>query len=135
MTEQYPDDIEGANNALGFDAKFPLLEPGKSTDMPMTLPRVLPRDRQAAGIELRLMSFNIWNGGLSGGHPLEQTAKAILASGADVAGLQGKNHKHGRTKKKKCMPAVVSLLVSVSDFICLYFFFHIVDCRVLVNNE
>ncbi|KAG0337007.1 hypothetical protein BG000_005911 [Podila horticola] len=88
MTEQYPDDVEGANNALGFDAKFPLLEPGKSTDMPMTLPRVLPRDRQAAGIELRVMSFNIWNGGLSGGHPLEQTAKAILASGADVAGLQ-----------------------------------------------
>lgn len=89
MTTTYPDDIEGANNALGFDAKFPLLHPAKS-DLPMTLPRVLPRDRQAAGIELRVMSFNIWNGGLSGGYPLEQTAKAILASGADVAGLQGK---------------------------------------------
>ncbi|KAG0031985.1 hypothetical protein BGZ81_000155 [Podila clonocystis] len=88
MTEQYPDDVEGANNALGFDAKFPLLDPRKTADLPMTLPRVLPRDRQAAGIELRVMSFNIWNGGLSGGHPLEQTAKAILASGADVAGLQ-----------------------------------------------
>ncbi|KAF8985829.1 hypothetical protein BGZ52_009925 [Haplosporangium bisporale] len=87
MTTTYPDDVEGTNNALGFDAKFPLLDPAKS-DQPMTLPRVLPRDRQAAGIELRIMSFNIWNGGLSGGHPLEQTAKAILASGADVAGLQ-----------------------------------------------
>jgi hypothetical protein len=120
MTEQYPDDVEGANNALGFDAKFPL-EPGKFTDLPMTLPRVLPRDRQAAGIELRVMSFNIWNGGLSGGHPLEQTAKAILASGADVAGLQGKSMSiEGR--EKKSMSAVVSLC---PDLLLFYFCSHL----------
>ncbi|KAI8602789.1 Endonuclease/exonuclease/phosphatase [Dissophora ornata] len=88
MTTTYSDDIEGANNALGFDAKFQLLKGEDAIPVPVTLPRVLPRDRQAAGIELRIMSFNIWNGGLSGGLPLEQTANAILASGADVVGLQ-----------------------------------------------
>ncbi|KAF9202237.1 hypothetical protein BGZ49_007578 [Haplosporangium sp. Z 27] len=87
-TEQYPDDIEGANNALGFHAKFELLKDEDAVTVPVTLPRVLPRDRQAAGIELRIMSFNIWNGGLSGGQPLQQTAKAILSSGADIVGLQ-----------------------------------------------
>ncbi|KAF9403072.1 hypothetical protein BGX21_007230 [Mortierella sp. AD011] len=88
MIAAYPDDIKGANNALGLDAKSELLKKEGDITMPKTLPRVLPRDRQAAGIELRIMSFNIWNGGLSGGLPLEQTAKAILASGADVVGLQ-----------------------------------------------
>ncbi|KAG0203668.1 hypothetical protein BGX28_004112 [Mortierella sp. GBA30] len=88
MTEASPDDIEGANNALGFDGKFPLLKGEDAITPPMTLPRVLPRERRAAGIELRIMSFNIWNGGLSSGMPLEQTANAILASGADVVGLQ-----------------------------------------------
>ncbi|KAF9979240.1 hypothetical protein BGZ65_006700, partial [Modicella reniformis] len=88
MIKTYPDDIGGANNALGFHAKFPLLKDEEIQDVPMTLPRILPREQQAAGIELRIMSFNIWNGGLSGGQALEQTAKAILTSGADVVGLQ-----------------------------------------------
>lgn len=89
-TKKFTDDIEGANNALGFDGKFPLFKGEDTLTIPMTLPRVLPRERRAAGVELRIMSFNIWNGGLSGGYPIEQTAKAILASGADVVGLQGK---------------------------------------------
>ncbi|KAF9113348.1 hypothetical protein BGX27_001737 [Mortierella sp. AM989] len=88
MTETNPDDIEGANHALGFNAKFELLKGEDDVTVPVTLPRVLPRERRAAGIELRIMSFNIWNGGLFGGLPLKQTAKAILSSGADVVGLQ-----------------------------------------------
>ncbi|KAF9936531.1 hypothetical protein BGZ67_002254 [Mortierella alpina] len=88
MVETYADDVEGANNALGFDGKFPLLQGEDTLTLPRTLPRVLPRERRAAGIELRIMSFNIWNGGLASGMPLEQTAKAILASGADIVGLQ-----------------------------------------------
>jgi hypothetical protein len=97
MKDTCPDDVEGANNALGFDGKFPLLE--GEVDIPKTLPRILPRERRAAGIELRIMTYNIWNGGLSSGQPLEQTAKAILASGADVVGLQGE--RDGRRNRKK----------------------------------
>jgi exodeoxyribonuclease III len=37
---------------------------------------------------LRVMSFNIWVGGESGGQPLEQTAKVVKESGADIIGLQ-----------------------------------------------
>lgn len=96
MIETYADDVEGANNALGFDGKFPLFHGEDTVTLPKTLPRVLPRERRAAGIELRIMSFNIWNGGLASGLPLEQTAKAILASGADVVGLQGKKKKKNR---------------------------------------
>ncbi|KAG0046058.1 hypothetical protein BGZ83_008745 [Gryganskiella cystojenkinii] len=88
MRETCPDDVEGANNALGFSATFPLLQGLETVDIPKTLPRILPRERRAAGIELRIMTYNIWNGGMSSGLPLEQTANAILASGADVVGLQ-----------------------------------------------
>jgi exodeoxyribonuclease III len=37
---------------------------------------------------LRVMSFNIWVGGESGGQPLEQTAKVIEAAQADIVGVQ-----------------------------------------------
>ncbi|KAG0323067.1 hypothetical protein BGZ99_002961 [Dissophora globulifera] len=84
----YPDDIARVKNALGFDADFELPSGEDAICLPRTLPRVLPRERRAAGVELKIMTFNIWNGGMSGNQPLEQTAKAILASGADIVGLQ-----------------------------------------------
>jgi endonuclease/exonuclease/phosphatase family metal-dependent hydrolase len=44
---------------------------------------------RAAGPEtLRVMTFNIWVGGESGGQPLDQTAKVIQAAKADVVGVQ-----------------------------------------------
>ncbi|KAK3843532.1 MAG: Endonuclease/exonuclease/phosphatase [Linnemannia gamsii] len=109
-TEKYADDIEGANNALGFNAKFPLLKGEDTLTLPMTLPRVLPRERRAAGVELRIMSFNIWNGGLSGGYPIEQTAKAILASGADVVGLQECSTTPVDGKRKYMLPELIKHL-------------------------
>lgn len=39
------------------------------------------------------MTFNIWNGGDSGGQPLEQTVEAIRQSRADIVGMQ---ETHGR---------------------------------------
>ncbi|KAF9932686.1 hypothetical protein FBU30_007528 [Linnemannia zychae] len=109
-TQTYPDDIEGANNALGFDVKFPLLKGEDTLTLPMTLPRVLPRERRAAGVELRIMSFNIWNGGLSGGYPIEHTAKAILASGADVVGLQECSSVLIDDKRKYMLPELIKHL-------------------------
>ncbi|KAF9286463.1 hypothetical protein BGZ68_002887 [Mortierella alpina] len=103
MIETYADDVEGANNALGFDGKFPLFHGEDNVTLPKTLPRVLPRERRAAGIELRIMSFNIWNGGLASGLPLEQTAKAILASGADVVGLQECSSMMGASGERQYM--------------------------------
>ncbi|MEX2672437.1 MAG: endonuclease/exonuclease/phosphatase family protein [Phycisphaeraceae bacterium] len=38
--------------------------------------------------QLRVMSFNMWNGGDEGGQPLEQTKAVILASKADIVGVQ-----------------------------------------------
>ena len=39
-------------------------------------------------VELRVMSFNLWNGGDSGKQPLSQTAKVIRAAQADIVGVQ-----------------------------------------------
>jgi exodeoxyribonuclease III len=44
---------------------------------------------------VRVMSFNIWVGGESGGQPIEQTAAVIKAARADVVGLQ---ESHGRER-------------------------------------
>ncbi|KAF9585455.1 hypothetical protein BGW38_002318 [Lunasporangiospora selenospora] len=111
MTQMYPDDVEGANNALGFDGKFPLLQGEDQVAIPKILPHVLPRDRQAAGIELKIMSFNIWNGGQSGGYPLEKTAHAILESGADIVGLQECSSVQDETGKRRYMlPELVKYL-------------------------
>ena len=37
---------------------------------------------------LRVMTFNIWVGGESGGQPLQQTAEVIRAANADIVGMQ-----------------------------------------------
>jgi endonuclease/exonuclease/phosphatase family metal-dependent hydrolase len=44
---------------------------------------------------LRVMSFNMWVGGESGGQPLTQTAQVIRAAKADIVGLQ---ETHGEEK-------------------------------------
>ncbi len=38
--------------------------------------------------EVSVMSFNLWNGGESGGQPLRQSIEVIRKSGADIVGLQ-----------------------------------------------
>lgn len=43
---------------------------------------------RSAAAELRVMTFNIWVGGESGGQPLERTAEVIRVAKADVVGLQ-----------------------------------------------
>jgi exodeoxyribonuclease III len=47
---------------------------------------------------LRVMTFNIWVGGESGGQPVAQTTKVIEAARADVVGLQ---ETHGETRDGK----------------------------------
>ena len=37
---------------------------------------------------LRVMTFNIWRGGVAGGEPLERTVEVIRAARADVVGMQ-----------------------------------------------
>jgi len=54
----------------------------------------------AVGAEtLRVMTFNMWHGGESGGQPLEQSANVIKAAKADIVGLQeshGEKRRDGR---------------------------------------
>ncbi|WP_428305152.1 endonuclease/exonuclease/phosphatase family protein [Lacipirellula sp.] len=69
----------------------------------MPLARILPSALLSAVLlvaahvahaeSVRVMSFNIWVGGESGGQPTEQTVAVIKAARADVVGLQ---ESHGR---------------------------------------
>ncbi|MEC7979677.1 MAG: endonuclease/exonuclease/phosphatase family protein [Planctomycetota bacterium] len=45
-----------------------------------------------SGIKIRVMTFNLWRGGLNGGQPLDQTVKAIQIGKADIVGLQETHH-------------------------------------------
>jgi exodeoxyribonuclease-3 len=53
--------------------------------------------RPATGAEtLRVMSYNMWHGGESGGQPLEQSTNVIKAAKADIVGLQ---ESHGERRR------------------------------------
>ena len=45
-------------------------------------------ERDAESSQLRVMTFNLWQGGDEGKRPLEQSVKVIQAARADVVGLQ-----------------------------------------------
>lgn len=52
------------------------------------LPALLAASPVAAETTLRVMSFNIWGGGVNEGKGVEETVAAIRAAGADIVGLQ-----------------------------------------------
>jgi hypothetical protein len=78
------------------------------------------------------MSFNIWNGGLSGGYPIEQTAKAILASGADVVGLQGKCREDMRLRQICSSHDIVVVIFTITNASTLTF--EIIECSTTSVN-
>jgi endonuclease/exonuclease/phosphatase family metal-dependent hydrolase len=59
---------------------------------------------------IRVMSFNIWIGGESGGQPLEQTVQVIKAAGADVVGLQ---ESHGEERDGKSRDAAQAIAMQL----------------------
>ncbi|KAG0253716.1 hypothetical protein DFQ27_007257 [Actinomortierella ambigua] len=109
MVDEFKD-VEGANNALGFKADFPLLK--GTVDPPLVLPRSLPEPHTGAPFPLTILSYNIWNGGFSGGLPLNQTAQVILESGADLVGLQecSKPAVGGASGREYILPELMKLL-------------------------
>jgi exodeoxyribonuclease III len=55
---------------------------------------------------IRVMTFNLWHGGEAGQQPLEQSARAIEAAGADIVGLQethGLAREHGRQRQDNAL--------------------------------
>jgi endonuclease/exonuclease/phosphatase family metal-dependent hydrolase len=60
---------------------------------------VVGQSRAAERETLRVMTFNIWVGGESGGQPLDQTVKVIQAAKADVVGIQ---EGCGKKRRGKC---------------------------------
>jgi len=69
--------------------RFALLISSFTGVSPLSMPSI------QAGESIRVMTFNLWEGGDAGGQPLSQTAAVIRAAKADVVGLQ---ETHGRKK-------------------------------------
>ncbi len=45
-------------------------------------------ERNENGLEINLMTLNLWHGGDAGKQPLSQTVKVVIESGADIVGFQ-----------------------------------------------
>ena len=52
--------------------------------------------------QLRVMTFNLWVGGESGGQPLAQNAKVIEAAKADMVGVQESHGETARRQAERC---------------------------------
>lgn len=58
-----------------------------------------------ADTTLRVMSFNIWGGGVNEGKGIEETVAAIRAAGADIVGLQETRAETDPCEADSCPPA------------------------------
>jgi exonuclease III len=70
-----------------------------------------PHNEAISAEKLRVMSFNIWVGGESGGQPLAQTVNAIEAARADIVGIQ---ESHGEERDGKSQNAAQSIAEKLS---------------------
>ncbi len=71
--------------------------------------------------QIKVLSFNIWGGGLHQGRPLEHTVAAIRATGADVIGLQEVHHLGGGCASQSCAdlnPGIACRIARELDFYC-----------------
>jgi len=71
----------------------------------LTAPLLVTAPRTAQEATLRVMSFNIWGGGMNEGLPIDATVAAILAAGADVVGLQETRVEADSCTAEDCPPA------------------------------
>ncbi len=53
---------------------------------------------------LRVMTFNIWGGGANDGKPVDETAAAIRAAGADIVGIQ-ESRQEATAMRRGILPA------------------------------
>ncbi|MGZ8938337.1 MAG: endonuclease/exonuclease/phosphatase family protein [Limisphaerales bacterium] len=63
-----------------------------------------------AADSIRVMTFNIWVGGESGGQPLTQTAEVIRKARADIVGLQETHTSEKAGKREDSARAVAAML-------------------------
>lgn len=61
---------------------------------------VAQENEQTDGLEVRVMSYNIYRGGTTGGRTLAQTAKVIQEARADIVGIQEPRSPQGFTTEK-----------------------------------
>jgi exodeoxyribonuclease III len=70
---------------------------------------------------LKVLSFNIWGGGLHRGKPLEDTVAAIRATGADIIGLQEVHDLGGGCASQSCAdhnPGLACRIARALDYYC-----------------
>jgi endonuclease/exonuclease/phosphatase family metal-dependent hydrolase len=87
---------------------------------PVCLALILPATLALAGpvaaqdTTLRIMSFNIWGGGMNEGLPIDATVAAIRAAGADIVGLQETRLETDPCTAEDCPPAGDSIAPAIA---------------------
>jgi endonuclease/exonuclease/phosphatase family metal-dependent hydrolase len=74
-----------------------------------------------AETRLKVMSFNVWGGGLNDGKSTEQTIAAIRAAGADIIGMQETRAELPPCRNNYCPPHGPSIAKDVADALGYYY--------------
>lgn len=76
---------------------------------------------QTAGRTLRVMSFNIWGGGLNEGRGVEDTLAALRAADADIVGLQEVSAEGAECAAEDCPPAGETVTRTIAEALGYYY--------------
>jgi endonuclease/exonuclease/phosphatase family metal-dependent hydrolase len=61
------------------------------------------------------MTFNVWGGGANEGKPVDETAAAIRAAGADIVGIQETRREASECTEESCPPASESIAAKLAE--------------------
>jgi endonuclease/exonuclease/phosphatase family metal-dependent hydrolase len=73
-------------------------------------------------LTLRIMSYNIWGGGLNEGKPINETVNVILAADADIVGVQETRLESDPCTAESCPAVGDSVLGAIADALGFYYY-------------
>ena len=71
---------------------------------------------------LRVMTFNTWGGGANAGKPVDETAAAIRAAGADIVGIQETRQEAPDCSEESCPPAGESIAAKLAAALGFHYY-------------
>ncbi|MBB1248618.1 endonuclease/exonuclease/phosphatase family protein [Rhizobium sp. G21] len=76
----------------------------------------------ASAMELTVMSFNIWGGGVNAGKPIDETVAAIKAVDPDIIGIQETKPEPDPCTAENCVPTGKSVAADIAKALGYYYY-------------
>ncbi|MCV3766407.1 endonuclease/exonuclease/phosphatase family protein [Rhizobium sp. TRM95796] len=76
----------------------------------------------ASAMELTVMSFNIWGGGVNAGKPIDETVAAIKAVDPDIVGIQETKPEPDPCTAENCVPTGKSVAADIAKALGYYYY-------------